>query len=240
MAKKIILLLVEGPTDEDCLALIYSRLVKEQDIEFDVLHTDITADENMTVKYIEDRIEKEIENYLEKNPFIRKSDILKVVQIIDTDGAFIPRSQVRQSSTGKTEYFETHIEAKDLDRLIRRNISKRAIVYHLAQSESVANYPYEIYYFSRNIEHVLHDISRDLTDEEKEDLAFEIADRYSEQPTDFLRLLYEAPFYVSGTYEETWKFIMENGNSLKRYCNMTVFFEKLGISIDQASDAFPF
>lgn len=58
--KKIILLLVEGPTDEDALTLIYSKLIKEHDIEFDVLHTDITADEDMTVKYIEERIQKKI------------------------------------------------------------------------------------------------------------------------------------------------------------------------------------
>lgn len=231
MVKKIILLLVEGPTDEDCLALIYSKLVKEQNIEFDVLHTDITADEDMTVKYIEERIGREIEKYLDRHSFIEKSDILKVVQIIDTDGAFIPSSLVRQSAARRTEYFPTHIEAKNQNRLIRRNISKRAIVHHLMLSENVAGFPYEIYYFSRNMEHVLHDIPQDLTDEEKEDLAFEIADQYSERPQDFLRLLYEAPFHVPGTYEETWSFIMENGNSLKRYCNMTVFFEKLGIFI---------
>lgn len=229
MTDKVILFLVEGPTDEDALALIYSRIVKAHDIKFEVLHTDITADEDMTVKYIEDRIKKVIEVYLKKNPFIKKSDILKVVQIIDTDGAFIPIALVKQSDTGKTEYFETYIAAKNKDRLIRRNISKRSIVHRLAHSENVAGFPYEIYYFSRNMEHVLHNITEDLTDEEKEELAFEIADRYSEHPEDFLKLLYEADFYVSGTYEDTWKFIMENGNSLERYCNMSVFFEKLGI-----------
>lgn len=95
----------------------------------------------------------------------------------------------------------------------------------------MAGFPYEIYYFSRNIEHVLHNITDDLTDEEKEDLAFKIADYYNKCPMDFLKLLYEADFHVSGTYEDTWKFIMENGNSLERYCNMSVFFEKLGIKI---------
>lgn len=229
MAKKIILLLVEGPTDEDALALVYSKIVKEHDIKFDVLHTDITADEDMTVKYIEDRIKKEIDMYLQRNPFIKKSDILKVVQIIDTDGAFIPSALVKQSDTGKTEYFESYIAAKNKDRLVRRNISKRGIVHRLVNSANVAGFPYEIYYFSRNIEHVLHNIENDLTDEEKEDLAFEIADQYSERPEDFLKLLYEADFYVSGTYKDTWKFIMENGNSLKRHCNMSVFFERLGI-----------
>lgn len=66
------------------------------------------------------------------------------------------------------------------------------------------------------------------TDEDA--LAFEIADYYSERPEEFLKLLYEADFYVPGTYEDTWKFIMDNGNSLERHCNMSVFFEKLGIT----------
>ena len=44
MTDKIILFLVEGPTDEDTLALIYSKIVKDYDIKFEVLHTDITAD----------------------------------------------------------------------------------------------------------------------------------------------------------------------------------------------------
>lgn len=206
MTKKIILLLVEGPTDEDALALVYSKLVREHDLEFDVLHTDITAGEDMTVKYIEERIHKEVTEYLRKHPYIEKDDILKVVQIIDTDGAFISVSHVHQSETGKTEYFETHIAARNKDRMIRRNISKRRIVYHLMKSEEVADFPYEIYYFSRNMEHVLHDISEDLDDD---------------------------AFYVPGIYGETWEFIMEDGKSLGRYSNMAVFFERLGITVEE-------
>ncbi len=191
MTKKIILLLVEGLTDEEALALVFSKLAKEHDIEFDVLHTDITADENMTVKYIGERIKREIADYLRKNPFIKRKDILKVVQIIDTDGAFVPPSLVRQSTSGKTEYFETYISAKNMNRLIRRNISK--------------------------------------PDDEKESLAYEIAEKYGEHPDEFLELLYDESFHVSGTNRETWEFIMENGNSLKRYSNVSLFFEKLGI-----------
>ena len=74
MTKKIILLLVEGPTDEDALALVYSKLVREHDLEFDVLHTDITAEEDMTVKYIADRIQTEVAEYLRKHPYIVKED----------------------------------------------------------------------------------------------------------------------------------------------------------------------
>lgn len=72
MTDKVILFLVEGPTDEDTLALIYSKIIKGHDIKFEVLHTDITADEDMTVKYIEDQIKKAIGAYLKKNLFIKK------------------------------------------------------------------------------------------------------------------------------------------------------------------------
>ncbi len=227
MTKKIILVLVEGPTDEDALALVFQRLVKRYDVGFDVLHTDITAKEEMTPKYIVREIKKAIDAYLRRNPFIEKEDILKVVQLIDTDGAFVPSSQIVQSKCGKTEYSDTCIWAKDRDRLIRRNISKRQIVHQLALMERLPeSYPYEIYYFSRNLEHVLHDAAGDLSDDEKEELAFKAAMRYRERPEDLLRFLREGDLFVPGTYGETWRFIMEDGNSLRRYCNLSVFFER--------------
>ncbi len=228
MIKKIVLVLVEGPTDEDALALVFSRILKEHEIEFDVLHTDITAKEEMTAKYITREIEKEIDIYLKRNPFINKRDILKVVQLIDTDGAFIPGSQVLPSENGKTEYSDTFIWAKNRDRLIRRNISKRNIVYQLYHMDHLPQgCPYEIYYFSRNLEHVLHNISEDLSDEEKEELAFQVVMQYKEKPDEFLKFLRNEEFFVPGTYEDTWKFIMQDGNSLKRYCNLSLFFEEL-------------
>lgn len=80
---------MEGPTDEDALAAKFTKLVAEYGIEFDVLHTDITADEEWLLKYIEKKIKEEIGKYLRKNPFLKAKDILKIIQIIDTDGAFI-------------------------------------------------------------------------------------------------------------------------------------------------------
>lgn len=233
MSKKVILLMVEGITDEDALALVFSKIAKEHELEFDVLRTDITAKDDITVKYIDEIIKKEVDLYFKKNPFIEKEDILKIVQIIDTDGAFISSSQIKQSTNDKTEYYDNYIGAKNKDRLIRRNISKRKIVYHLSRiSELPDSFPYEIYYFSRNLEHVLHNISKDLTDDEKEDLAFEVADQYSEKPMEFLRFLKEGEFAIGGSYEESWDFIMKNGNSLKRYSNVALFFQRLGIELD--------
>lgn len=50
MTKKIILVLVEGQTDQDTLAVVFTRLVENQDVEFEVIRTDLTAKEEMTGK----------------------------------------------------------------------------------------------------------------------------------------------------------------------------------------------
>ena len=118
--------------------------------------------------------------------------------------------------------------------MIRRNLSKRKIVYSLYNRETVAGFPYEIYYFSRNMEHVLHDKAEDLTDDEKEDLAFDIADQYTDQPEKFLEYLYDDGFHVCGTYKDTWEFIMDGNHSLNRYCNVAAFFEQLGIGLEKS------
>ena len=101
------------------------------------------------------------------------------------------------------------------------------------KSEEVAGFSYEIYYFSRNLEHVLHDISEDLDDDAKEDLAYEIAMRYKDQPEEFLQFLYDDAFHVPGTYRETWSLSWKMGKSLGRYSNMAVFFERLGITVKE-------
>lgn len=49
----------------------------------------------MTKKIILMLVEGPTDKYLKKNPFVKKKDILKIVRIIDTDGAFISNSQVR-------------------------------------------------------------------------------------------------------------------------------------------------
>lgn len=228
MTKKIILLLVEGPTDQDALGLVFSRLVRGVEMKFDVIHGDMTSDESIGVKHIECAIAGKVDQYLRKHPFIKRNDILKVVQIVDTDGAFVPNSQVMKSDSGLTEYTDTCIKAKNKDRMIRRNIRKRSIIHHLIQLEKLSmGFSYEVYYFSRNLEHVLHNIIADLRDEEKENFAFKVADYYSENPQKFLQFISGSEVCVPGGYKDTWKFIMSGGNSLKRYCNIAVFFETI-------------
>lgn len=228
MTKKLILVLVEGRTDKAALALVFQKILKLQNIDFEIVRTDMTADENMTPKYIVQRLEKEVNDYLRRNSFIKKSDIWKVIQLIDTDGAFVDTRHIVESEDGVTSYSDSQIMAKDRDHLIRRNISKRKIVYRLFTMDRLAGkYIYEIYYFSRNLEHVLHNLSNNLSDKEKDDLAFKTAIKYRDNPEEFLKFLHTEDICVSGTYQETWQFIMLGGNSLQRHCNLSVFFDQL-------------
>mgnify|MGYP000653483119 CR=1 FL=1 len=78
------------------------------------------------------------------------------------------------------------------------------------------------------MEHVLHDRAENLTDDEKEDLAFDIADQYTDQlEKNSWNIYMTMVFYVCGTYKDTWEFIMDGNNSLNRYCsycNVAVYF----------------
>ena len=71
MTKKLILVLVEGKTDKAALALVFQKILKLQNIDFEIVRTDMTADENMTPKYIVQRIEKEVNDYLRRNSLIQ-------------------------------------------------------------------------------------------------------------------------------------------------------------------------
>lgn len=77
----------------------------------------------------------------------------------------------------------------------------------------------------------MHNANQELSPEQKEDLALEAALRYHENPEAFLQFINDETFSVQGDYQKTWEFIMENGNSLKRYTNLAVFFYRLGIGI---------
>ncbi len=60
---------MEGPTDEDALAAKFTKLVAEHGIEFDVLHTDITADEGMTANISRKKLKRRVGNICVRTHF---------------------------------------------------------------------------------------------------------------------------------------------------------------------------
>jgi len=90
--------------------------------------------------------------------------------------------------------------------------------------QDINNIDYQVYYFSCNLEHVLHD-NPNVKDENKSKKAEEFEERFYNREQEFLEFIGNDEFAVAGNYEETWDFIRENNNSLKRYSNLHLYFK---------------
>lgn len=240
--RKIVFFLVEGKSDMSALERIFDVIYDKYEIEFKILHGDITADERIPIKDIEQLLLKQVDLYLQNHEEIEVTDILKVIQIIDTDGAFIPPEKVKQSSDGKTSYTDEYIFAKNRERLIARNIRKREIVYKLRKSQYMEarvegtfyKMDYQVYFMSRNLEHALYGYEGDYTDEEKEDFAFEFTESFVDREGEFIKYLNHSDIMIEGDYQETWNYIFTGINSLHRGSNLHLIFKDIMLELDKS------
>lgn len=75
-----------------------------------------------------------------------------------------------------------------------------------------------------NIEDVLHN-EICLDDELKMEYAEDFSDAYYDKEDLFIEFIKNEQFAVRGDYKETWEFIKIDGNSLKRYSKINLFFK---------------
>ena len=83
-----------------------------------------------------------------------------------------------------------------------------------------------LYFNSCNLEHVLFDQLKDFTDMEKEEMSDDFAERYEGKVDEFIDFISDKSVAVEGNYRQTWKFIERDTNSLNRFTNMHLIFEK--------------
>jgi rubrerythrin len=221
-AKKIILFIVEGDTDEWALAGIMKRFLKNQRVYFQVVNTDITSAWTSTVTNIVEKIEEEIEKKKSEQKFYT-TDILKIIHLIDIDGAYVSDEHIIQANTEHAVYTSEVIQTRHLEEMKKRNKRKSSILNKLEITSEIQGTPYCTYYFSTNLEHVLHD-EQNVSKEKKQDYADQFADEYYDKVADFIAFISDSAFAVPGTYRETWEFIKNDVKSLNRHCNFHLFF----------------
>ena len=156
--KKIVLFIVEGITDEISLALVLSKIMeKDKIVRFKIINGDITAKNGVSSNNILGKITDHIKEFVAKDIYV-KTDIFKVIHLVDTDGAYISDDIILQKDTDSIEYNTQNIYAKNVHDIQNRNKQKSQILSKLATTNTVyTNLPYAIYFFSSNLEHVLHD-----------------------------------------------------------------------------------
>ena len=186
--KKVIAFIVEGSSDEAVIGSVMKEYFSNEQIQFVVVHGDITTRDYVSVDNIIRKINDLVSTLKEKYRY-KTSDFIKIIHLADTDGVFISDECVWPADVDSITYYEDHIETRSREAILDRNHKKSEILFKLYKTGKIGAIPYNIYYNSCNLEHVLFNELKDFTDEEKEEMSDEFADKYEQNPEDFIAFL---------------------------------------------------
>lgn len=221
--KKVIMFIVEGPSDEAALGTIMKEIFAQNHIRFIVVRGDITTKNDVSPNNVVNKIYDMVK--LEKDRYrYRTSDFSQIIHIVDTDGVFIPDDMVVEHDNTGTLYYTDHIATKNINYILRRNDKKRKVLLTLERTTKINSIPYRIYYNSCNLEHVLYNELRDISDEEKQVMSDDFAEKYEGRSNEFKDFISNTKIASPGKYKDTWRFIKEDVNSLNRHSNMHLIF----------------
>lgn len=223
--KKVVLFIVEGINDKTCLEGVLSKIIDSNEVRFQITEGDITSRNGIDEFKIRNEIGGIVKSFKDKY-HLNPDHFMEVVHIIDTDGAFIDDKYIKYANVETTQYFDDGIKTKNVDKIVSRNQQKRAIVERMLKIPCVLkSIPYSVFYFSSNMDHVLHG-EANMSQNEKDNYADEFDDRYADDPDGFLQLMCESAFAVNGTYQESWEYIKEGNNYVCQHSNFSVYLER--------------
>lgn len=223
--RKVVLFIVEGTTDEESIRLLLQEIIKDDlEVIFEVVGGDITANRNSDKTNIKNKITDIILDGGKRK--FKASDYLEVVHLVDMDAVFIPEENIhKDKSLRGFSYKDDGIYANSIENVIERNKKKKDILNLLLSTDKVyGTVPYRVFYFSCNLEHVLHNEIQ-LDDRLKMKYAAEFEDKYIDDLDGFVDLICNSDFSVKKDYKESWDFIKEDNNSIKRYTNFNIFLK---------------
>ena len=253
--RKIVLFLVEGKSDREALSIAISELYDRIDPNIEVFFPVIRDEEKekggditstvYTDKHGKDhwihpeRIEDAIytlflEDFFDKEKILPK-DIAAIVQIVDTDGAYVSDDKVifdeNLSKDDKPVYKETGIRCVNAEHIKKRNEQKSKNLTHLSSIKTIKvkqkTVPYSIYYFSCNLDHFLHN-DANLEHSLKIKRAKEFAGEYIDKTEAFVKCINDNPGTVQDMdYAQSWEFIKQDLNSLERHTNLNILLQEL-------------
>jgi len=175
MTKKILLIIVEGQTEQIILEDYLDEYFANSMIRFDVQREDILTkwDANKRIPNIKNSVVKVIQSYLNKYKFLAK-DLTAIVHITDADGCFIAPEFVKVKEDIEQNLFYTEDAIlvnsdKRKEQIEQRNEMKannaRILVANDHFSINRLKVPYQLFYFSTNLEHVLWDERNEIPTE---------------------------------------------------------------------------
>ena len=226
--KKIVFIIVEGPSDDEALGIFFNRLFDKKSVHVEITHGDITSDNKNTPTNIINKVCDIVKKYSNNN-YLTKKDFLEVIHIIDTYGAYISEYYIVENAslTDKTVYSLNDIQTMYPDNIKKRNYNKSSNMDRLQSQKIIwTSIPYNVYYMSCNLDHVLYN-KLNSNDAEKEKDARAFAKKYADNLDGFLNFICDSDFSVCNDYKESWNFIKKDLNSLNRYSNLGICFSEI-------------
>ena len=160
----------------------------------------------------------------------------EIIHITDTDGAYIPdEGVVEDASAEKPEYTLTEIRTANVKGIQHRNAVKSQCLNKLSGAQKIWGIPYQVYYMSCNLDHVLHD-KQNSSDEEKEKDALAFVKQYRQDVGGFIKFMTESDFSVTSNYIASWNYIRQGFHSLERHTNFGLCLTSEN-EVDRANDA---
>lgn len=226
MAKKVILFIVEGLSEQNALYPIISEILDQQSIYFEITYGDITSDySEQTASNIIDKISAIINSYLSKRNF-RVDDLHEVIFLTDTDGTFIKPQNIEYHGEDTVIYEDDRILTKNIMAIQMRNTIKSQILNRLFNLDSIVirnvEVPFKTFYMSCNLDHVIHN-ERNMTGS-KVDKANEFADHFDGREKDFISFLKQFMIDEEHNFLESWVNITKSNYSLLRFSNLWLYF----------------
>lgn len=223
MEKKVILFIVEGPSDEAALNSAFKEHFNNPSHRFQIVQGDITSELDSNPRNIKRKVALIIKRFMDRYRY-RKIDILQVIQLVDTDGVFIPDDKLIHHPTHHLRYENDCILTNQESAIQERNSRKRSNINSLIHCKDIAGCPYKMLYLSRHLEHVLYNMP-EPNPSQKMSLADQFGDDYAGRLPDFIKLLSDPAIAPEGGYLETWQFIQQGTNSLHRHSNLHLLFD---------------
>lgn len=226
---KALYLIVEGPSDEDALGVKLEEVFAGKTFDVYVVHGDITSKYGVTSSNIVTKVNEFIKEIMKKDR-LKKSDFIGIIHLSDTDGAYIHNDNVVEDMSAQSEnddkiMTDEAILTSNKAAYEDRNYRKKQNMNRLNSTHTIMGIPYMFLYMSSCLDHVLYD-KRNLRDEEKEYYAYRFARKYKNDTEGFLKFICNSDFSVPGTFRETWDYIQEGTNSLKRHTNLRLAIEE--------------
>lgn len=121
--KKVMLFIVEGPTDETSLSTVLNRIFSSSTVKFQVVHGDVLTRDFTSSDKIVAAVWDQVKAFM--GEIYKKSDICRIVHLTDMDGVFVPDNAVVEDNMmadgAPPHYTETQIQTPNRVGILDRN-----------------------------------------------------------------------------------------------------------------------